>query len=50
MIPAGVPDTYGAALDVSFDQVQASIDVMRRFDPTYGEDRIVLTSRDLGVY
>ena len=49
MIPTGVPDTYGA-LDVSFDQVQASIDVMRRFDPTYGEDRIVLTGGDLGRY
>ncbi|MEE8391560.1 MAG: hypothetical protein V3S14_12295 [Anaerolineae bacterium] len=50
VIPNGVPDTYGAALNVSFDQVQASINVMRKFDPTYGEDGIVLTGADLEQY
>lgn len=50
VIPAGVPETYGAALNVSFDQVQNSINVMRRFGPTYGEEGIVLTGADLDRY
>ncbi len=50
VIPSGVPEIYGAALNVSFDRVQASINVMRRFDPTYGEDGIVLTDTDLERY
>jgi hypothetical protein len=50
VMPTGVPPTYGQALNVSFDQVQASINVMRNFDPTYGEDRIVLTDNDLTRY
>ena len=50
VIPAGVPATYGAALNVSLDQVQDSIDMMRNFDPTYGEDKITLTGVDLERY
>ena len=49
-IPSGVPAIYGAALSVSFDQVQDSIDVIRIFDPTYGEDKITLTGVDLERY
>lgn len=49
-IPSGIPDTYGAVLNVSFDQVQASINVMRSFDPTYGKDKIVLEGADLERY
>ncbi|NIO69227.1 MAG: hypothetical protein GTN71_09385 [Anaerolineae bacterium] len=50
VIPTGVPDTYGAVLNASLDQVQASIDVMKNFDPTYGEDKIVLEGTDLERY
>lgn len=50
VIPSGVPATYGVALNVSFDQVQDSINVMRNFDPTYGEDKITLTGVDLERY
>ncbi len=49
-IPTGVPDTYGAVLNVSLDQVQASINVMSKFDPTYGKDKIVLEGADLERY
>ncbi len=49
-IPTGVPSIYGAELNVSFDQVQASIDVMAKFDPTYGEDGIALTGANLERY
>ena len=48
--PTGVSATYGAPLNVSFDQVQASIDVMKESDPTYGEAGIVLTGANLERY
>jgi hypothetical protein len=50
VIPTGMPGIYGTAQKVSFDQVQDSINVMRRFDPTYGEDGIALTGADLERY
>lgn len=50
VISTGIPDTYGAMLNVSFDQVQASINVMSSFDPTYGKDKIVLEGADLERY
>jgi hypothetical protein len=50
VMPTGIPLIYGEALNVSFDQVQASINVMRNFDPTYGEDGIVLTDDNLTRY
>lgn len=50
VISTGIPDTYGAVLNVSFDQVQASVNVMSNFDPTYGKDRIVLEGADLERY
>jgi hypothetical protein len=50
VMPIGVPLIYGETLNVSFDQVQASINVMRNFDPTYGEDGIALTDDNLTRY
>jgi hypothetical protein len=50
VMPAGTPLTYGEELNVSFDQVQASINVMRNFDPTYGKDGIVLSDDNLRRY
>lgn len=41
-IPTGVPDIYGSELAVSFDEVQGSIDIMAKFGPTYGENKIEL--------
>ncbi|NIN66943.1 MAG: hypothetical protein GTO63_20055 [Anaerolineae bacterium] len=49
-IPTGVPAIYGAELNVSFDQVQASIDVMAEFGPTYGKEGIALTGPNLERY
>jgi hypothetical protein len=48
--PSGVSATYGARLDVSFDQVQPSIDVMKQLDPTYGKAGIVLAGANLDRY
>lgn len=49
-IPTGVPSSYGNILQVSFDQVQESIDVLGRMDPTYGADKIELRGSDLERY
>ena len=49
-IPAGVPDIYGAALDVSLETVQASMNTMSKLDPTYGRQKIVLKGADLERY
>lgn len=47
VISQGVPEIYGPELGISFDEVQQSIDVLRRFDPTYGKQKIVLAGNDL---
>lgn len=46
----GTPDIYGSELGVNFAQVQASMDVMAAFDPTYGNKKIVLTGDLLQRY
>lgn len=46
-ISQGVPEIYGPELGISFNEVQQSIDVLRRFDPTYGKQKIVLAGDDL---
>ncbi len=50
VIPTGVPGVYGQELGVSFDQVQPAINVMSKFDPTYGKEKIVLQGADLERY
>lgn len=46
-IAQGVPEIYGSELGVSFDQVQESINIMKIYDPTYGQQKITLTGDDL---
>ncbi len=46
----GVPDKYGAELGVSFDQVEASMNIMKQFDPTYGRQKISLSGQDKQRY
>ena len=46
-ISQGVPDIYGVELDISFDDVQPAINIMKRFDPTYGSQGIALDGDDL---
>lgn len=50
VISQGVPEIYGEELGVSFDQVQSAINVMRKYDPTYGKQKITLTGDDLQRY
>lgn len=50
VISGGVPNIYGPELSVSFDDVQLSINKMKIFDPTYGEQKIVLSGNDLERY
>lgn len=51
VISKGVPAIYGEELGVSFSEVQAAINVMRQYDPTYGkEKKITLAGSDLQRY
>ncbi len=52
LVPSGVPDVYGAELNVSFDSVQDAINKVRVFGPTYGQEpsKITLTGADLERY
>lgn len=50
VISSGVPEIYGQELGVSFDSVQQSINVMRQYDPTYGNNKITLAGEDLERY
>ena len=49
-ISQGAPAVYGEELGVSFSKVQPSIDVMRQFDPGYGNQKITLTGEELTRY
>ncbi len=49
-IPSGVPAGYGEILQVSFDEVQAGIDVLSRMDTTFGSDKIELQGPALERY
>lgn len=50
VVSQGVPDIYGSELNVSFNQVQNSMDIMSRYDPTYGKQKITLIQDELGRY
>lgn len=50
VISQGVPEIYGTELGVSFDQVQASMNIMSLYDPEYGKQKIALTGDDLKRY
>lgn len=51
-MPSGVPEIYGAELNISFDAVQDAINKVQIFGPTYGQEgkKIVLTGADLERY
>ncbi len=46
----GVPERYGAELNVSFDRVPESMEVMLKYDQTYGNGEIKLTGDKLKRY
>lgn len=50
VLSQGVPEVYGEEMGVSFDDVQGAIDVMRQYDPGYGNNKIVLAGSDLEQY
>jgi len=46
----GAPAVYGAELNVNFDQVQESMNVMKEYDPGYGSRKITLSGDQLQRY
>ncbi len=46
----GVPEVYGAEMNVNFDQVQGGIDIMRQYDPDYGNKKLNLTAEEKQRY
>lgn len=49
-IGQGAPKIYGQEMNVSFDDVQASLDVMKIYDPDYGSNKLILSGDDLKRY
>lgn len=50
IIPTGVPEIYGEELGVSFDDPVSALDILKRFDPTYGSNRINMQGELLQRY
>lgn len=46
----GMPEVYGPELNVSFDNVQQSMNIMKQFDPGYGRNKIELSGTQLQRY
>ncbi len=46
----GIPEIYGSELNITFDQVQGAIDVMKQYDPGYGRQKISLSGADKERY
>mgnify|MGYP001612323765 FL=1 len=46
----GIPDIYGAELAVNFDDVQNSMNIMKRFDLGYGNNKPSLTIEEMKRY
>lgn len=49
-MPTGTPAVYGKELNISFDLVQEAINKVALFDPTYGQDKIILQGSDMDRY
>jgi len=43
VMSAGIPTVYGAELNVNYDDVQNSMNMMKQFDPGYGKNKITLS-------
>lgn len=46
----GVPEVYGKELNITYDGVQASIDVLKQYDPDYGNKKLNLTAEEKQRY
>lgn len=49
-ISEGTPSIYGAELAVSFNRVQEAINILQRFDPGFGDQKIVLNDEEKKRY
>lgn len=50
VISEGVPDIYGEEMNVSFSEVQRSMNTMKQYDPTYGNNKINMDGENLKRY
>ena len=50
VISSGQPAIYGQELNVSFDTVQSSMNIMSQMDPTYGRQKITLAGDNLSRF
>lgn len=50
VISQGVPAVYGSELNVSFNAAQNGIDILQKFDPGYGIQKIALFADELKRY
>lgn len=46
----GAPEKYGQELNVSFDDVQNSMNIMKQFDPGYGNNKLSLSAEEKKRY
>lgn len=46
----GVPEVYGQELNVTYDGVQDSIDVLKQYDPDYGNKKLNLSAEEKQRY
>jgi len=46
----GVPEVYGAELNVSYDDVQNSMNIIKQFDPGYGRNKPSLSAEEKKRY
>ncbi len=46
----GVPEVYGQELNISYDEVQPSIDILKQYDPDYGRKKLDLTPEEKQRY
>lgn len=46
----GVPDVYGAELNVNFDQPAESMGALKQFDPDYGRQKLSLSPEEIKRY
>ena len=50
IIAKGSPENYGAELGITYDKVQQSINILKKYDPDYGSSKIILSGNDFQRY
>lgn len=49
-VHTGIPDIYGSEMGISFDNVQASMNTMKQYDPDYGNNKLSLSQEEMSRY